>query len=596
VDGGIADRLISGWAVMPVLSAAALAYLNRKIVRGDAAWRRYERTQIARYRLCVEVVSPDGSPVPLGATTSRSLARSMQLPAGNWFDSGITTEFRPAARLRHVRYDVVSNGAALVDVAGQRFEVADGTPLHLRGFDDAVVRPSRSADAGSDAQEAAESSGLDVAIPAKRRFWILDTELPTSQAMFRQGKPLQLPAKPEGYELVGVGPPSASRVPSKPWRWPYVLVIASLVSSVALAPAWVQWPLVVALAIVTIVRYVRSWAIPSLPDATHAALRETADDPESYSVTMGYLDDPLWTFRLAEPTWLLPDKRSSPPSLFVFDIADAHCSDGIDPRDAPVEAASQFLRDAVATQTDLQTATMVSLIVGLRRFRITKQAVSWETLKPSMSDHPGRHAVVWGFACADLEQQGYSLRVRMTSPPGDVETTIEAPLPELAEKLIDHLVGLGVCRRAPHGAAFALPARDGLIAIASVYDGLLLQILSHRRNRALPEIGAGLHVATVQQALAVSASLPDYVPAQILPFVSAIYAHEAGHLSSETRDQLRTRALEADAAGAVGRLAPRILHGLGAKEDALAVREAQLATAEGPYRTWLGGCLKESSP
>src|SRR5205807_236527 len=123
----------------------------------------------------------------------------------------------------------------------------------------------------------------------------------------------------------------------------------------------------------------------------------------------------------------------------------------------------------------------------------------YDELVPFVRNLEKPSVIAWGAANRDIDREGLTMRVRA---PGETsERTFVAPLGELADTLIDWLVGRGLCARVQPPAWYRAPTGDQLALYAVLLHNLQLQILADEKNKALLPLRADLQDDMVDYAL-----------------------------------------------------------------------------------------------
>ncbi len=422
-------------------------------------------------------------------------------------------------------------------------------------------------------------------VPAKGIFWILDAEGERTEGPSGETE-LKIPPRAEGYEITMSSPPMPgdleTHAPRR--RWPFVMLgLAALLVSWPGTEAIRWWALgLLAVGWVHLVTRAMALAtVPSLPEGVPQVL----DEDSALQAKWVLVPRPLWLQKLfAAEEWVFAGKRPG-PRVLVYDLSDPPSPPVPSVRDDQVGGTASLLADAVWLGTDVPATTATPAVVGRARVQRTNVPTTWEHVATSAQDEDGRNVAAYGQALGDSALEGVALRFRATKAPGDDESSVEGPLPDLASAFVQRLVDRGLCAAASPPTGLGLPGADEVDLYLRVHDRLLLAVMMSGENRFVRSPEPGFHDGLFDLADELLRRAPALLTARLTRIVAAIYGVQAGKLSEDRRARvLEDVRADVDPRSLLHRLSPAILARLGAVDEARA-RLAVLAEAtQGPYR------------
>ncbi len=303
-------------------------------------------------------------------------------------------------------------------------------------------------------------------------------------------------------------------------------------------------------------------------------------------------DAPLWLYGTkSSETWLLP-REPGRKLVVVVDFSDPYEHTEEKTRGWLVDSAAFLLSEALWMRTDAPASSTVLVNLALKKIiQPTGGLAKYEDLSGLTSTLTESTVVTWGVAGRDIEQDGITMKVRLTDEA--TERSFTAPYDDLVETLITWLVGRGFCARRDPPAWFALPKdRAKLPLYAILFHNLQMQLLADAKNHALPPLDADFHDDMVDYALDGVSELEAGEQTVLATIASAVYAKRAGALREERRRavlDLVGKIIHED----LRRLVPRFYATLGEPERARAAEETigssayRSTTLDAQYRAWL---------
>ena len=317
-----------------------------------------------------------------------------------------------------------------------------------------------------------------------------------------------------------------------------------------------------------------------------------ADEPTGVdSQTGAEFDAPLWLFGTkSSEAWLLP-RNPERRRVVVVDVSDPFEKTGEKTRDWVVDSAAFLLTEMLWMRTDVPSTSAVVVSVPLKKIISPHGGMpAYEDLSGLTQSYKEPTVVAWGVALKDIDKDGITLKVRMSNE--TQERSFTAPLAELADTLVDWLVGRGLCARVDPPAWYAPVKPEHLPLWAVVHHNLQIQTLADRKNGVLAPLDEDFMDGMIDYALD---GIKEFEGAgeqvKIAAITSAVYAHRAGVLRAERKKQVLDVIASLQNED-VKRLIPRFYYALGERERAEALpRDATSAYRSTPtaaaYRDWL---------
>jgi len=541
--------------------------LERKVLEGWIRIASQTRREGARYVLRVRVAGPNR--IDLGSSVESK--------------SGDDSEFPSSSP------ELTSHEVKLVDDSDRTLILPKGTRLEVHRFEGAhrVMTEAITSSTGTKQRFSFE-------VDPDKPFWIRDAPSWLDCAQTSDPEVRTIPAREGGYRVDTTGPqkPVDPEIMVDRLRWPIVaaiLLIALYLVPLSIERGTVKTIFWIGVALVTVRLVWRWFDVVDVPDDAGSSLLRSNDDPTAVSVTIGDLTIPLWAHGLESPErWLFGKKRAGDVHVAILALSDPEGSREKNPRDSVVGSASFHLSDHVWTRSDACATVGVPLIVGSARVNATERDKSFEALHPWLRNFKERVHVVWGQAKADLEHDGYALRMRSTEAPS-AEKRVEGTLPMLSDRLLKALELESIVHVREPRKGFAPLTGPALDAYLVVCDLMLLLVLMSPNNQAVPRLDDEWQRGVVGLGEDLANLAKDSTIAQLVWITSAIYAHDAGGLDAAMRDKVLAFVRKrTDRDDALYELAPAIFYRLGEKEEAIRACDERLAQgATDEYRQWL---------
>jgi hypothetical protein len=299
---------------------------------------------------------------------------------------------------------------------------------------------------------------------------------------------------------------------------------------------------------------------------------------------------PMWLLgSLGAQTWLLP-RGPQRKTWYVFDFSDPHRAETKPPRPR-VHAVAPLVSEWIWMHTDV--ALHSAVLVKNDKSGVLRSCGplnDYESLAGPYLKKPDYGGMVWGAATADLDTEGFTMRVRAAHRSS--EHTFEGTVDTLCEKLVAFLVEQGACARRDPPPWFARPTDpEKLSRYAALLEALLVQCLAAEAPGVFPPLEPDAHTKAVEEAfdaLGGGAAAGEQVKLAVIAIAG--YAHRAGALS-ESRRANTLALVDGLQHDDLRKLAPRFLRELGADRaqasDASVAYRTAGVSEDDAYGTWL---------
>ncbi len=352
--------------------------------------------------------------------------------------------------------------------------------------------------------------------------------------------------------------------------------------------------------------------LPERPEGYEVTTRDppapVRDEDGAINVTMADITMPLWMHGLEGPDeWLLGARPAAEhPHVAVAAFSNPHSKTAeTTNRDRQVDGAAFLFQDDVWLRSSGRATVGVPIAIKHARVSATHPLATWDHFEGWTAKSPPSTVFVWGAARADIEVDGYDVRLR--SGADVTEAIVQGGIDKARADVLATLVARGAVEpRAPAVEPLPTEIESGYLAVC---DHLILLILMHPNNQALP-----MHPPKIQREIVdLAKDLADAAPTSPVAILTwtaaAIYAYGCGGLDAERRAAVlafvraRTEFPEDDA---VRRVTPAILLRLGEAGEAAAACEMALAresldvgyrdapAAQIAYRGWLEKVLAKA--